>query len=70
MKAIKDYIYAQFNEAAHVLLRERDVVITIRSSAMAGALRMHTYQLGKLAGPGPNNSTKKMIFRVGEVTGT
>jgi hypothetical protein len=58
---IKTYIQELFNEQVGVLIRERDIVVTVRSSALAGALRMHAHTIvSKLEDP-----TKRLVFRVG-----
>lgn len=63
IRAIKDYVQQHFNQPVHVMVRERDVVITVRSSALAGALRMRMVDLATLLGP----ASKQLIFRVGQV---
>lgn len=63
IRAIKDYVQQHFKEAVNVMVRERDVVITVRSSALAGALRMRKLDLGSLLGA----PQKQIIFRVGSV---
>lgn len=63
IQAIKQYVQQQFKESVHVMIRERDVVITVRSSAVAGALRMRKIDLGSIL----NAPGKQIIFRVGSV---
>lgn len=63
IRAIKDYVLQHFNQPVHVMVRERDVVITVRSSALAGALRMRTVDLTQLLG----HADKQLLFRVGQV---
>jgi hypothetical protein len=61
IKIIKDYALEHFKEKVGVLVREKDIVITVRSSSLAGALRMRAYDIGKLL-DGPE---KRLVFRVG-----
>ncbi len=63
IRAIKDYVQQHFKESVNVMVRERDVVITVRSSALAGALRMRSVDLAELLGETP----KQLIFRVGRL---
>lgn len=63
IRAIKDYVQQHFKESVHVMVRERDIVITVRSSALAGTLRMRTVDLTKLVG----SNEKQFVFRVGQV---
>jgi len=61
---IKSYVQEQFNERVGVTIRERDILITVRSSALAGALRMHIRDMtSKLEDP-----TKRLVFRVGTIS--
>lgn len=63
IRAIKDYVQQHFQQSVNVMVRDRDIVITVRSSALAGALRMRTVDLSSLVdAPG-----KRFIFRVGSV---
>lgn len=64
IRAIKDYVQQHFNQPANVMVREHDVVITVRSSALAGALRMRTPDLIQLLG----SNSKQLVFRVGQVS--
>lgn len=61
IRVIKDFAQLHFKESVGVLVRDRDIVITVRSSAMAGALRMKAYEIGKLL----EDSERRLIFRVG-----
>lgn len=58
--AIKQYVRDEFQAEVEVLLREKDIVIAGRSSALIGSLRMRGPQLKKAAG-----TTKRLVFRVG-----
>jgi len=61
IRAIKDYVQQHFKETVQVMLRERDIVITVRSSALAGALRMHSVGLGKAIG----DNQRQFTYRIG-----
>jgi hypothetical protein len=59
IQAIKQYIKQHFDEQVQVMVRERDIVISVRSSALAGALRMHSVNMASLI-----NTEKKFVFRI------
>ena len=60
---IKAYVQEQFNERVGVTVRERDILITVRSSALAGALRMRSRDIaGRLEDP-----EKRLVFRIGTI---
>jgi hypothetical protein len=61
IRAIKDYVLANFKESVGVLVRERDIVITVRSSALAGTLRMRAYDMTQLL----DDKERRLVFRVG-----
>lgn len=61
IRAIKAYAMEHFKEVVGVLVRERDIVVTVRSSALAGALRMRAYEISTLLG----QPDKRLVFRVG-----
>jgi len=61
IRIIKDYVRLHFKETVGVMVRERDIVITVRSSALAGVLRTRAYDIAKEIG----NSDKRLIFRIG-----
>jgi hypothetical protein len=64
IQAIKNYVQQHFKQSVQVMVRERDVVITVRSSALAGALRMRTVDLTQLL----DSADKRLVFRVGRVS--
>jgi hypothetical protein len=70
IQAIKRYVQEHFREAVGVMVRGRDVVITVRSSALAGALRMRAVDLDKLLEKQekPAEPGRRLIFRVGSVS--
>ena len=58
--AIKKYVQDEFESDVEVLLREKDIVITGRSSALMGSLRLHGPKIQKAA-----DTKKRLVFRVG-----
>lgn len=71
IKAIKDYIQHHFGEVVAVMVRERDIVVTVRSSALSGALRMHTHHIQQLlqdiAGNVDSYPQRQIVYRVGSL---
>lgn len=58
--AIKKYVKEHFEEDVAVTLREREIIITTPSAALAGTLRMHQYQMQKAA-----DTTRRLVLRIG-----
>ena len=58
--AIKRYIREEFQAEVEVLVREKDIVIAGRSSALIGSLRLQGPHIKKAA-----QTTKRLIFRIG-----
>lgn len=58
--AIKQYIRDEFESEVEVLVRDKDIVITGRSAALVGSLRLHGPKIKKAAG-----TDKRLVFRVG-----
>ena len=67
IRVIKGYVRQHFKETVGVLVRERDIVITVRSSALAGTLRTRAYDISQLLMDQGRNeaSEKRLIFRIG-----
>ncbi len=61
IRAIKEYVRANFRENVHVAVRERDILVTVRSSALAGTLRARTSDILHTIGA----SDKRLVFRIG-----
>lgn len=59
MRAIKKFVRDTFDEDAEVLMRERDIVVTVRSSALVNSLRLKINELRRAA-----HTEKRIIFRV------
>jgi hypothetical protein len=60
---IKAYVLEIFNENVGVTIRERDILITVRSSALAGALRMHIRHIAQRL----EDPEKRLVLRVGSI---
>lgn len=60
MKVIKDYVQTHFKESVAVTIREKQIIINTRSSALAGALRPHLYELTRLC-----KTKKRLTVRIG-----
>lgn len=60
VEAIKRYVRDEFEAEVEVLLREKEIIITGRGSALMGSLRLRSPQLKKVA-----KTDKRLIFRVG-----
>ena len=58
--AIKNYVRDEFQSEVEVLVREKEIVIAGRSSALVGSLRMRGPEIKKAA-----STSKRLIFRVG-----
>lgn len=58
--AIKQYVRDEFQTEVEVLVRDKEIVIAGRSSALIGSLRLRGPAIKKAAG-----TTKRLVFRVG-----
>ncbi len=63
IRLIKGYVREHFRENVHVAVRERDIVVTVRSSALAGTLRTRGSDILRKAG----SPDKRLVFRIGQV---
>lgn len=59
MKAIKTFVRETFDEDCEVLVRDRDIVVTVRSSSLANALRLKINDLRNAA-----ITDKRIMFRI------
>lgn len=59
MQAIKRFVRERFDSDAEVLVRERDIIITTDSAALANTLRLKQSELRKAAG-----TDKRLVFRI------
>lgn len=57
--AIKRYVSDHFQEAVEVVVREREIIVTTQSAALAGTLRMHIRALQKAA-----QTTLRIVLRI------
>lgn len=60
IELIKDYILRRYKANCRVQVRKNDIIIGVRSSALAGTLRMEQQRLIEEC-----RLTKKLIFRIG-----
>lgn len=71
---IKSYVKQHYNEDVGVTMRERDIVVSVRSSSLAGALRGHAHHIvelieSSLASSQPPTAhhktpARRLVFRV------
>jgi hypothetical protein len=59
MTAIKRYVRETFDEDCEVLIREREIAITVRSASLANALRLKVNALRAAA-----NTDKRIVVRI------
>lgn len=57
---IKDYVRAKFDADVQVAVKDKQIVISAPSAALAGTLRLHNYDLSAVC-----KTDKKLIFRIG-----
>lgn len=63
IRVVRQYVRDHFKENAHVAVRDRDIIVTVRSSALAGTLRTRAPAIRKQLG----DADKRLIFRIGQV---
>lgn len=56
---IKAFVKQKFNEPAQVTIREFQIIITVQSAALAGALRMQLYNLQQQL-----DTKKRLVIRI------
>ena len=59
IKAIKRFVEEHFHESVEVIVRDREIIITSPSAALAGTLRLRVREIQKSAG-----TTKRLILRI------
>lgn len=64
IRAVKEYVRTNFKENVHVAIRERDILVTVRSSALAGTLRTRAPDILRKIGA----ADKRLVFRIGQVS--
>lgn len=60
IQIIKDFVREEFNQDVAVTIRDHQIIIQTRSSALAGALRPHLYELAKRC-----KTKKRLVIRIG-----
>jgi len=58
--AIKTYVNERFHTTVGVSVKPDSIIITAKSAALAGTLRMHTHELSTTI-----QTDKRLIFRIG-----
>jgi hypothetical protein len=59
-RAIKAYISDNFQEQAEVIVREKDIVVSVANASLANTLRLRVRQLRAAA-----KTQKRLVFRIG-----
>ena len=59
IKLIKSYVKNEFGSEVEVMVRDKDIVISVSSSSLANTLRLRGPQIKKLCG-----TDKKLTFRI------
>ena len=57
---IKNYIRDNFGQAVAIAIRDKELIITTQSSALAGAIRPHLYDLKRAC-----KTDKRLVVRIG-----
>lgn len=69
IRVIKGYVRQHFNENVLVMTDDKQIIITVRSAALAGTLRARgsviNKELAKAAGAAAGG--KRLVFRIGQV---
>jgi len=58
--AIKTYVLERFHSSVAVSIKPEAIIVTARSAALAGTLRLHTQELRSTI-----QTDKRLIFRIG-----
>ena len=59
IKLIKDYVRAEFQTEVEVMVRDKDIVITVDSASLANTLRLRGPKIKQLC-----QTDKKLNFRI------
>lgn len=59
VRVIKQFIRERFDADASVTVQQRQIIIGVRGSSLAGALRMYLHQLQKLCA-----TEKRLVIRI------
>lgn len=60
VRIIKDFIRKRFDAEASVTIQPHQIIIGVKESSLAGALRMHLHELKRLCA-----TDKRLIIRIG-----
>lgn len=65
IQIVKTYVREVFDELVNVAVQDREIIVTVGSASLAGALRSHAVTLlEKCHSPG-----KRLVLRIGRVAG-
>jgi hypothetical protein len=67
IRVIKDFVRRHFNENVNVAARDKDIIVTVRSAALAGALRARTTAIKQALTANQGRADKRLVFRIGQV---
>lgn len=60
VRTIKDFVQEKFQQPASVTIQPAQIIIQVKSAALAGALRTHLYELQELC-----QTDKRLVIRIG-----
>lgn len=60
VRIIKDFVSARFQQPAKVAIQPAQIIIQVKSAALAGALRSHLHELQELC-----QTDKRLVIRIG-----
>jgi hypothetical protein len=60
VQVIKDFVHERFQVIPQVTMQPAQIIISVPSAALAGALRMHLHQLQQLC-----ETDKRLVIRIG-----
>jgi hypothetical protein len=60
VQAIKEYVRRHYDHEVHVTMSQRSIVVSARSAALIGTLRLNSPALQKAA-----ETDKRLVFRIG-----
>jgi hypothetical protein len=63
IQIIKDFVQDKFDESASVSVQDRQIIVTVRSASLAGALRSYTVDILEKCG----TPDKRLVLRIGTV---
>jgi len=56
---IKDFVMQRFQSKVGVAVSDKQIIISASSAALAGTLRLHSYELSKVC-----QTDKKLVFKI------